>query len=213
MYSLVRLLFTIIIAVFTLILFNGKWPITLKQKLSFIAMCFVILVILAFVPLENAFIRFKSPEDANIYQSLENKKMNIIESESAAMFYEWNNYNLKMSGMFTKDEGGWKLPTSDSQYSTISGDLSVIIKRDKQNNEYLVFIRILPSYDEEKRIEINPFTEKLHIEDNMDSVFRLQEQDGDSLKDVYYAFIPNMDANYRLYVNGQDVTNELTLPS
>ncbi len=171
----------------------NRW---MKAGLVVLAIAFI--TALAFVPVENAFCRFRSAEDVyKYYLSGETRTDAVIEGENSDFVVGVRN-GTRTYLIVPKTENGWKLAAGKDTRKiarSFSEGISVYVYQYKDTQDY--FITILDTNGGSSRI----------LDDNHTAFYALAETN-DALGKTYvtyYAYIPGWTSQYRLTVNGVEI--------
>lgn len=179
-----------------LIFKKSKFP-KLKNKgvqIS-LAISIVLSIILSFVPFENAFISFSSPQESYNYYS-KAEIINVIYGKNSAMIIA-NEKNTNQIAVIpkSKNKDKWKIGMgynikNVAQFSREG----LFIHIDTYNNSDDYYITITIS-------DMN----KYEISDSCNSEFQIINNKNDIYFKNYAAYIKNFDKNYTLYINGEEI--------
>lgn len=177
-------------------IFIKKSHITNKKLLY--AVSFIIASILVslmyFIPIENMFITFSSPEKAFNYTSSWKIQHIIYGSETDLVIASKGTTNTYK--ILPKTTKGWKLSTGleTEKYALFYKGTSIDIYRHKNTNDYYMIL-------------FNTDGETIEINDSLNSHFSvINKTDVESSKQVYYCtVVKNLGDDYTLNLNGEEV--------
>ena len=163
-----------------------------------LAICVVIAAISCLVPIENAFVTFSSPQKAYNYWNRSEKVILVIDGEDTTRVIEKKGNDTFADAILPKTKGGWKLAGPlDNVHTETRVYNNVIIwiyNRDGSEDYYLQM------FDSGSKKE-------LQITDSLGSeIFDYKEYDNrlaDSTKWYYFTCVNNLDADYKLTVDGE----------
>ncbi len=156
-------------------------------------------VLLSFIPFENLFLTFDSPESAYEYFIPGKSDIELVVEGNNCDFIVDRNKDTDTFLIIPKTENGWKIGTGSNMVRVdqkLTDGISVNIYQYKNSNDY--FITILDTNGGESKIS-----------DNFNTVFYSLERNTDYLGKTYvtyYAHIPDFNVNYCLDVNGEQIT-------
>lgn len=151
---------------------------------------------LSFLPVENAFITFKSPESAYKYMYLKDTDLVISGKTTDFVVGERSGTN---STILQKTKTGWKLGRRTDitlVSNTVRNDIVVNVWRYETSYDYFISVT---SMDTEHN--------KLTVKDTLNSEVQSITRDSVSAKDgitTYYLTVNKPDLKYRLTANGTD---------
>ena len=154
-------------------------------------------VALLFLPFENLFVTFNSPEKAYDYYNFgESNVVLLVEGENCDLIVDNDEGTLRNS-IIPKTEYGWKIGIGLNHRRVeqkFHDDLFIEVIQYGNTNDF--FITIMNG-------------EKLDILDNYNSEFYHLEYRNDVLDEspfiVYYAHVPDFGPQYRVVVNGMEI--------
>ena len=189
MFSLFRFIFwiTFFIIIFIVRCLKKKNTYSLEPKrfLLFILLFIILVTFSGFIPVENAFITFSTPEQS--YKYCDNSDLAyVIEGNQSAMVVSTNKDYL----IIPKSENGWKIGmranTKTKKQLIDSGFWIFLIEHDKIEDCYIMI------YSAEKIINIS---------DSIDTVFGVSEDCR-----FAYAYIEEYKDPYTVVINGISIT-------
>ena len=191
MYDVLRLLIGVIIFLLSIFIirridFKKKTLLTRVALLLAIVIC----LLLNFVPFENVFVTFDSPEDAYGYYKGWLQEIELLVEGRNSDFVITDKSEILI---IPKTKEGWKLGIgSDIKWvmwgSSESGTISIY--RYKETNDYYVQV-----------IAWNDMVQT--VEDSYNSAF-VTGGEGRTGK-VYFAALDRFDKEYKIYINGEEV--------
>ena len=203
LYVIYRIAAILLIIGICILIFRKKCLLLFRTKaLSITTVLFVIVLFYTslYLPIEESWVRFDTPEEAFEYTYFNKKILQVIEDEECAFIvYEDSNMGVMYISL-NKEDDKWKMHNAYSAYSInlVHLDNSTIIRVDSDNNKNLILIR--------EYLDTN-ISNKL-IEDNQNSEFRcfsiLREK---ARKYVIYTYTIIDDAidDYELRLDGEIV--------
>lgn len=197
LFVLIRLAFWSIAFIISLLLIR-KSQVRHKYRWSIVAFIVAVIMttIFAFIPIENAFITFSSPESAYNYNHSGNVKL-IVEGEKTD-FVVGAKGDVYIYAIVPKSNNRWKIGIGlDTKriIQTISDGITIYIYQYKNTNDY--FITVL---DTKGGLS--------DITDNHNSEFKYLEKSNSTLSKTfytYYAYINGFDDQYTLTVNDKSI--------
>ena len=158
----------------------------------------ILTVALAFVPFENVFVTFSSPQEAYDYISFGDKDIKLrVEGDTSDLIVGDKNGKEELL-ILPKNSDGWKIDTGKSIENIsqkIHDGITVNVFRYKQTSECYVMI-------------FNSNGGELELKDNLNSVFvNTKEYNSAIEKDyyTYYAYLAEYNSDYELTLNGETV--------
>ena len=197
LFVLIRLAFWSIAFIISLLLIR-KSQVRHKYRWSIVAFIVAVIMttIFAFIPIENAFITFSSPESSYNYNHSGNVKL-IVEGEKTD-FVVGAKGDVYIYAIVPKSNNRWKIGIGlDTKriIQTISDGITIYIYQYKNTNDY--FITVL---DTKGGLS--------DITDNHNSEFKYLEKSNSTLSKTfytYYAYINGFDDQYTLTVNDKSI--------
>ena len=187
---IVALVFTISV----LVILKAKKTDGIKYYIFLVIASIILYTALLFIPFENHFVSFTSPEDVYNYCKAPIKATHVIYGKNTAMVMSKNGEkNLFM--IIPKVENGWQLDSrisAKSETYVISEDITVNIKQYRNTNEFYIFV-----YDTSKKIG--------HISDSENSSFTKLNEQEDTLCNTFCAYIEGVNKDYWIEVDGQNI--------
>lgn len=199
LYGIFRYVFGITVFLVLLNMLNKK---KLLRKYTIILLfvgCLALISLSYFIPIENLFVTFSSPENA-FYYSCGSKIDEIVEGKESCMiiFSDDNRRNCKQR-IFPKTNSGYKIGTDftlkNIVYQVEDEFILRIIKLKRTNEYYLILVG-----SSQNNVELSDNKDTFFIK-NMDNVNNSVYSDVE-----FYAYIGNIDENYKLYLNNKEVT-------
>lgn len=155
-------------------------------------LAFVLNIILTFVPFENAFLTFSSPEAAFHYK--QRGKVTLIVSGHDSDLIVAENRGSDVFSIIPKTQCGWKIDIGTNMEcvpSTNCGDTLVLVYHCKKTNDFYI---MLDSWD----------GSALHIHDSFGSQFLPYERYDPLTQRVKYTYVAHVDTltrNYPIWIN------------
>lgn len=152
----------------------------------------------AFIPFENAFITFKSPEAAYKYFHPGTSEIELVLDGQHSSFVIGSKGDSDIVSIVPKASGGWKLGLGAYVEGTykITDDLVIDVYQYRGMDDCYISVY---------SAEGGP----LELSDTYGSVFIPRENfiyELDESYITYFAAIPSMEAHYRLSVNGKEIS-------
>lgn len=202
MFATIRLTIGCIVLIL-LILFIKKSKILHKKVLYFISTISIIIIVTisVFIPFENAFISFYSPETVYKYMGFENYNINLVINGNDTDMVIGGKNTTTSHLIVPKTSDGWKIGiTSNTKIisRTYTDKISVHIYQYKNSDDYYITI-----YDNN-----GGYTK---VSDNYNSEFLTLKSNNKHLEKTfvtYYAHIPKFDQDYHITINGKDIYPE-----
>lgn len=195
MYSIIRCL--IFFSIIFIILFIAKKKrLCLKKCLIFCGIPWIVLFIGSyFVPVENIFVKFDSPESVYNYYQLGNHDIHtVIEGDCSALVVGSENDVYEIL-VIPKEKDGWKIGISTNTEKT------VIVN--EENELYMTIYQLKNTND--------TFIEISHFYGNSLDITDSEKSDFASVSITerpyytYYACISNFGEEYQIFVNGNKI--------
>lgn len=204
MYYGIRFVIAIILVVILCItLIRRKLNIVPTIALSFLFWFFTY-IILTFMPVENLFLGFDTPEEAFHY----NSNMDIL------MVDEYDDYALIVAEVYNNDshgvmfyilnkkEGKWKInvyaPKSDYAFSESKVKSKFLcLEKLYIPNSNDCFIICDSTYLADNEVE--------KVNDNRNTKFKYFDVPIEGVRDFYYGVVENIDSDYECYVDGETI--------
>lgn len=196
MFGIIRIIFWSI-AFLICFLIIRKSAIIHKRRwyLKTAIIAFVLYTLSGFVPVENVFVTFPSPEAAFNYTNSDNVIL-VVEGQESALVIgdagEKNSFDI-----IPKSGTGWKLSLAwDANivfHDVPSDNVIFRVYQYKDSNEYYIEV-------------LNVRGTALDVADNRDSEFCQLKQANNTLDitlNTYYAYVHDLDDKYALIVNGE----------
>ena len=192
--------FIIGIAVFLTLYLILKRKNVLSKKLRILLICVFLVVTygLCFLPVENLFVDFKSPNEAYKYYKADDSKeiKQVIDGDFSSLIIASDGGVTYEVFVTPKEDGVWKIPAHPFSQSTKTvfideSDVDITIHKLKNSTDSFLEIHSTPG--------------KEHvINDSLGSdfyTFYLNE----SNYFIYYVYVKNLDSNYKLFVDGEKI--------
>lgn len=170
----------------------------IKNKRRWSRVALIIMAILTtistFIPVENAFVTFSSPQSAYNYNNIGNVRL-LVHGETTD-FIVGSNGDTEVHAIVPKSDNGWKLGTKldiKRIVQTINDGIIIHVYQYKNSEDYYITV-----------LDTNGGPSE--IIDNHSSNFQcLDKHNGELNKTfyTYYAYINDYDAQYTLTVNGK----------
>lgn len=200
MFGFVRLVFGGILGAL-IILFAIKLhrPISRKFYLLVTVITALLITLSAFVPFENAFITFKSPEAAYKYFHPGTSEIKLVIDGQHSSFIVGSEGDSNILFIAPKTPGGWKVGLGSYTKLTmhkIVGNLVIDIYQYRNTSDYYISI-------------FSADGTPLELSDTYGSIFIPLEKficELDANYTTYFANIPAIEPQYKLSINGKDIT-------
>ena len=200
MFSIIRTVFGFLFLLCSIIAIKKSK--TIRKRIlyfTFIGLSVILVVTLAFLPIENFFITFDSPEAAYAYSHLGNSDIELIlEGDNCDLIVDCKD-DTDTYWMVPKTEDGWKVGIGTDMRTIVqklSDGISLDVYQYKNTNDY--FITILNTDGVESTIL-----------DVYNTQFYSLESYNDYLKKTfvtYYAHITDFGPQYSVFVNDSTIT-------
>lgn len=166
-----------------------------KHKRSILAfiIAVIFMIVSAFLPIENAFVTFSSPQSAFHYNHPGDIKL-ILDGEKTNFVIGERNDNVFVYSIVPKVGNGWKLGMGlDTKMiiRTLSDGISIHVYRYKNSDDYYIEVLTMNGGS-------------LEITDNRGSQFQSLDRHNDIL--IYYTYINSYNDQYTLTVNGKKIS-------
>lgn len=166
-----------------------------------LAVSIILTIVLSFIPFENAFMSFSSPQKAFYYYN-EGEIKAILNGEKSTMIISDDNNADQITILpKTKEKDKWKIGMGYyiKNVSNLKGNnFFVDIDTYNKSDDYYIYITTFNK----------PVCE---ITDNCNSEFYLITKDPKSYYKDYVAYIKDYNDNYSFYINGEEIKlSELT---
>lgn len=200
MFGFIRLIIGCLLWIFAFCIIRKTTLVHKRRYYIISAMITVVLVsVSAFVPLENAFLTFDSPESAYSYYNFGNTEVKLVVSgqDSDLVIGDKNNSDVYL--IVPKTTDGWKvgigIDTKRVSQKTVNG-VVVYVYQYQDTNDYFVTV-------------LDANGEILTITDSRKSSFLSLVHENDTLGKnfaSFYANVPDLDRAYWLDINGKTVS-------
>jgi len=195
MFGIVRIFLGVAIYLAIVLTINKLKLAKKPHRVLSVVLMIVIITVLPFIPFENLFVTFPSPEAA--YKYCQYGKTNI------ALIVPGDECDLVIN---KKDDGGYELDyiskTNDGWKLSVGIDSKTIVR--KHHDDVTIYIdRYKKSQDYFMKV-FGWQSESLDLSDNLGTEFLcLQHGASDFTSCTYYAHISGFDENYKLFINGE----------
>ena len=204
MFGAVRLILGCIITVLIILLCKRIAP-KCRIRIVYVIILFVIVIsILMLIPVENVIIGFKSPETAFRYSSSRHADGNIVVTGNQSAFVVATKESTDIQLIVPKTKKGWGigigLHTKHVESLLIEG-FAIDIYQYRDTGDF--YIRVFDANGSSATIE-----------DSCGSNFLVTEKRNDSVNKTYrtyYAYIPNYNEQYELYIGDKGTGDKWTL--
>lgn len=197
MYFIIRtIIFIIILIIFLVICKRKKKKIKRNTAIIFVIIWGIILSLSYFLPVENLFYTFKTPEKVFEYMS-EGEILGIVDGKDSSLGLTVIDNSTTSCIIAMKSENGWKIGNSLFLKHALISDcdgISIIVYKYKEEYYVTLFYR---ANTENKKI--------YNIYDNKDSQFEQfsRKLDNESTYYGYGAYLNSFDSNYTVTINGK----------
>ncbi len=204
MFAILRYIFVGLIAVVLIIVIKKK-HIQLKNgvKVILVILLLGLLEISSFIPFENLFVSFPSPEAVFRYTE-KGKIINITEGEkSSLVFFDLGDKKQSITPCETvvlKTDAGYKLG--------IAFSLTTVFKLEKNHSPFIEILRCRNTDDYYVSVYAEVNGESIDISDSLGSEFNrffLKTEGFDTTSVWCCAYVKNMGAKYQLTIDGEIV--------
>ena len=198
MYILWRLVLCAVLGVLIYIFIRKK---VLKKVVRFLILMlpFILVTVLFFIPFENLFIDFDSPEKVYKYVNYGNKNIKVIVPGEKVDLVVGNKNNSDVYYTVPKNGDTWKIGvTLDTKIidRKIEDDFVIMIHHYTKSNDY--FVTVIDRYNKIKSIS-----------DSKQSDFILPDDSNNSVNNTfatYYANVRDFNELYWINVDGEIIT-------
>lgn len=197
MFGVIRLIFGgIVFAVCILLIRKSRAIYKRRLYLGSFAIAVALTTLLALVPIENAFVTFSSPEAAFEYVNTGKAKLAVEGDKTAFVIGEKGDADIY--SIIPKSNDGWKLGMgfdTKKVNQKISNGITIYVYRYQKSDDYYITV-------------LNTNGGDFEVTDNHNSRFCYLDEMNPTLHKTfytYYAYIQNMDDQYRLTVNGKEI--------
>lgn len=196
MYGAIRVI--LVFLAFVLVL--KKVELNKVKRTVLLVLTVLVCTISAFVPVENLFVDFSSPEAVYKYRNLQApEELTVVYGEESAMVIaqkDQSSYNVRYT---PKSEDGWKIGNAlnvKSVYCESKDDFIIDVKRYGKTTDYYIEVKSTG-----KQIE--------KITDSENSEFIVvgeAENDTDSEIVIYYTAVQNFNNQYWIEIDGEKIS-------
>ncbi len=196
MYGAIRVI--LVFLAFVLVL--KKVELNKVKRTVLLVLTVLVCAISAFVPVENLFVDFSSPEAVYKYRNLQQPEtFTVVYGEESAMVIAQNDessYNVRYA---PKSEDGWKIGNAfnvKSVYYESYDDFSIDVKNYGKTTDYYIEVKVIG-----KQIE--------KITDSENSEFIVvgkSENDSESEVVLYYTAVQSFNNQYWIEINGEKIS-------
>ena len=196
MYGAIRVI--LVFLAFVLVL--KKVELNKVKRTVLLVLTVLVCTISAFVPVENLFVDFSSPEAVYKYRNLQApEELTVVYGEESAMVIaqkDQNSYNVRYT---PKSEDGWKIGNAlnvKSVYCESNDGFSIDVKRYGKTTDYYIEVKSTG-----KQIE--------KITDSENSEFislGKSENDTESEFVFYYTAVQNFNNQYWIDIDGEKIS-------
>lgn len=193
MFIVIRLIIGIIVFIALTVLAGAMFSNKHKGRFLSTVISIMLLLVLCFIPVENLFYTFDSPEDAYTYFNYGREVELVVSGDESDLVIG------SQDGSYTylivpKTDDGWKV------------GLGIDTKRRAKSGSDGTFITIFQYKNTaDYFVEVTVIGESVaSISDSYDSKFYTLDRQSSLSKSVvtYYAYMPNFDSQYSVEVNG-----------
>lgn len=196
MYGAIRVI--LVFLAFVIVL--KKVELNKVKRTVLLVLTVLLCTISAFVPVENLFVDFSSPEAVYKYMNLQApEELTVVYGEESAMVIaqkDQNSYNVRYT---PKSEDGWKIGNAlnvKSVYCESNDDFIIDVKRYGKTTDYYIEVKFIG-----KQIE--------KITDSENSEFisvGKSENDTESEFVFYYTAVQNFNNQYWIEIDGEKIS-------
>lgn len=195
MFSVIRII--IGCCVFVILMILTKKLKQSKRNAISIGISIMLYFALLFLPFENLFVTFDSPEKAYDYYNFgESNVVILVEGENCDLIVDDDEGTLR-SSIIPKNNGGWKIGIGLNSRKVVKkfyDGIFIEVVQYRNTGDYFISIEN---------------GEKLDISDNYNSNFYFLDYRNDILDEnpyrIYYAHITDFDSEYRVTINGVEM--------
>ncbi len=198
MYGAIRVI--LVFLAFVLVL--KKVELNKVKRTVLLVLTVLVCTISAFVPVENLFVDFSSPEAVYKYRNLQKaEELTVVYGEESAMIIaqkDQNSYNIRYA---PKSEDGWKIGNAlnvKSVYYKSYDNYTIDVKKYGKTTDYYVEVK-----------GIGKPIEKITDSENSEFIsVGKAENDTDSEFVLYYTAVQNFNNQYWIEINGEKISFE-----
>ncbi len=195
MYAVVRIFLGIAIYIGLIFILSKLKPAKKQHMALSMVLLVVIIMVLYFIPFENLFVTFSSPEAAYKYAKYgESNIALIVPGDECDLVIDKRGDSSYELDYISKNNDGWKLSIgidSKTVFQKHHNGVTIEILRYKNSQDYFIDVSGLQS-------------ESLDLSDNLNSEFLCLQRGSTNLTPcIYYAHISGFDESYKLFVNGE----------
>jgi len=201
MYGIIRFVFGCLVLALGVLLIHKVNAIINKRKYIIALTVFTVLLIpaLSFLPFENYFVTFESPEQAYKYMNIGYKDSPLVIDGESSSLVVGNKNGTHSYLIIPRSKEGWKIGTgADTRLigEMFVDGISVNVYQYKSTSDYYISVFDVTGSDGDIT---DIYGSKFYSLSN-DSSFSDKEYV------TYYAHVKNFDFDYQLNVNGQELS-------
>ena len=201
MYFIIRtIIFIIILIIFLVICKRKKKKIKRNTAIIIVIIWGVILSLSYFLPVENFFYTFKSPEEVFNY-TREGEILIRVDGENSNMILANEDATTTIYDIIPKSQDGWKIgntfSTTEIVLKSYCNDSSIIVYNYKNSNDYYI---ILYQSLVEANKNLSSITDNVNTEFNN---FSKNVENTDTKDIIYYGYTNKFTDSYRITIDGK----------
>ena len=203
MYIVVRIIIVGVLLVFAV--FAIKKTQKLRKRVCYIISliaAMILTTVLAFLPFENLFLTFDSPDAAYMYYNSNQSPIDLIIHGKECDFVVDAKKDADTHLIIPKTERGWQIGIgidTKRKTRTVSNGIVVNVYQYKNTNEY--FITVLDTNGGRSNVSDNHNTNFFSLEKNNETLQKTFV--------TYYAHLPDVKSSYSVFVNGNEIVLNL----
>ena len=198
MFIILRLIIGIIFLLFMVIIIKIKFKYKFKGYIFSVILSVILVTAIAFLPFENLFITFDSPESVYNYVNFGKSNIELVVSGKNCDFIIDDKKNSYSYLIVPKCQEGWKIGIGSNTkriMSKIYNDIVIDVFQYKNTNDYFIVL-------------LNTKGESINLKDSNNSVFYSLKKSNNQINETfitYFINVFNLDSEYWLSINGERI--------
>ena len=199
MFIILRLIIGFIFLLFMVIIIKKiKYKYKFKGYIFSAVLSIILITVIAFLPFENLFITFDSPEAAYNYVNFGKSNIELVVSGKNCDFIIDDKKTSYSYLIVPKCKEGWKIGIGVNTkmiMSKIYNDIVINVFQYKNTNDYFIVL-------------LNTKGESINLKDSNNSVFYSLEKSNEQLNETfitYFINVINLDSEYWLSIDGERI--------
>lgn len=200
MFIILRLIIGIIFLLFMVIIIKIKFKYKYKFKgyIFSVILSVILVTTIAFLPFENLFITFDSPEAVYNYVNFGKSNIELVVSGKNCDFIIDDKKTSYSYLIVPKCQVGWKIGIGSNTkmiMSKIYNDIVIDVFQYKNTNDYFIVL-------------LNTKGESINLKDSNNSVFYSLKKSNKQINEIfitYFVNVFNLDSEYWLSINGERI--------